>query len=92
MQSKIESEIPGKLPVILNKQVVISRAKTAVVDTRSEDRRINIASEEIIERTEVYLPAAVQVQRDVDLVGDDFDARANAMFAARDRERIRKRS
>ena len=94
-----EMEQVGKVTVvrftchsILDEKAVIGRAQAAVVDARAEDRLIDNADQEIIEAIEIDLAAAVLVCRDVELVVDDFDARADAVLTARDRENISNRS
>src|SRR2546425_8608407 len=91
-QSKIECPSTRNLPIILDKETVVSRAQAAVVDACAEDRLQNRAVQEISEAIEIDLASDVQVLSAVVLVVDDFGARANAVLASGDRDDVGKRS
>src|SRR5207302_5756775 len=91
-QTEIEGQLPGKLPIILEKGTVVGRAQDPSVDTVSVRRVADRAEQEIIEGQESYLTAPVIIRRQISAVIDELSARANGVLTACDRENINQRS
>ena len=83
-QAEIEGQLPGKLPIILEKEAVVSRAQNASVDAVSVGRVRGRTEQEVVEALESYLAAPVVIRRKIHVVIDDLGAGANALAASCD--------
>src|SRR5262249_55500819 len=87
-QTEIEDHLWEKLPIVLKKETVISRAQDAIINAVSIHRVGGRANLKIVEALEVYYTAPVVIRRNINVVVDDLGAGANAMATAGHRENI----
>src|SRR5436309_6647458 len=81
-QAQVDGQLPGKLPVILKKEAVVSCAQNACVNAVSVGRVVGRTEQEVVEGLESYLAAPGVIPRKSSPVIDDRGARAKAVLAA----------